>query len=191
MLQQLHCQMLQQLRVALGGSSSSSSSKRSQRIRHAHKARPGRECIVIVVIAVVIACNWFSINFALDCGSVPDQAECVRKAGTPFGLPLRLPSSVSVFLLALWPIRGNTWPNPISACPHLCHQSDCVSASYLAIAHFATHTHTDWGTPTQLQYTVHYATYCKLFAAAIGFAFGSNKTTKLHLQQNEIAIARK
>lgn len=37
------CQMLQQLRVALGGSSSSSSSsKRSQRIRHAHKARPGQ-----------------------------------------------------------------------------------------------------------------------------------------------------
>lgn len=62
----------------------------------------------------------------------------------------------------------------------------CQLFGYCSFCH--THTHTGH------TYTVahlHYATYCKLFAAAIAFAFANNQTTKLNLQQKAIAMARK
>lgn len=52
------------------------------------------------------------------------------------------------------------------------------------------HTHTHTGHTYTVAY-LHYATYCKLFAAAIAFAFANNQTTKLNLQQKAIAMARK
>lgn len=176
MLQQLHYQMLQQLRVAVG----------SKCIRHAHKARTGQ-----AESASSSSSSLPSIDFQSTLPLIAAQCLIKQSVFQKLALHLACLSSPSASV-CFWPcgqfvaIRGQIPSQPAS----INASSRTASLPVIWLLLILPHTHTHTGHTYTVAH-LHYATYCKLFAAAIAFAFANNQTTKLNLQQKAIAMARK